>query len=162
MRRILAIFTASLLFCSGVANAAVTANSFVSPQTPHVGVQTFVQGTDAAGTFKTIYTGGTNGSKCSALIENNNDTVTHLLTIRVVHSATNVPIIAVTSTATGVGGSYATPTNILSPQNAPGLPLDMTGTPYIELDSGDTLQATFATSLTTSDQINFYAVCSDY
>ena len=41
-----------------VANAAVTPNSYVTPQTPNNGKVQFLQGTDSAGTDKTLYTGG--------------------------------------------------------------------------------------------------------
>ena len=39
-----------------VADAAVTPNSDVTPQTPNNGKVQFLQGTDSAGTYKTLYT----------------------------------------------------------------------------------------------------------
>jgi hypothetical protein len=44
----------------------------------------------------------------------------------------------------------------------PGLPVDSDGNPYIILVSGDTLQATFATALTSTDFVNIVAQCADF
>jgi hypothetical protein len=44
----------------------------------------------------------------------------------------------------------------------PGLPTDMNGNPYLMLNSGDSLKATFATAITTSDQIDLHSLCADF
>lgn len=145
------------------ADAAVTANSVVTAQTPNRGIVQFLQGTDSAGTYKTLYTGGANGSKCVAVWENNNDgSATHLITLEVVNSSVKYGGIAIT-TASNDGYANATPAkNLFSPANWPGLPVDSDGNPFIFLANGDTLQATFATAITSSDKINLNAVCSDF
>lgn len=54
------------------------------------------------------------------------------------------------------------PINLLSQANWPGLPLDSDGNPYLYLVSGDTLQCTYATALTTSDVLNVVFVGGDF
>ena len=84
------LFTAISWISIGItqANAATTPNSFVSPQTPNRGIVQFLQGTDNAGTYKTLYTAGANGSRCYGMLMNSNDTsTTHLVTVQIVNSA---------------------------------------------------------------------------
>lgn len=165
MMRILSFLAlaAALAFQIGVAEAAVTANSFVTPQTPNNGKVQFLQGTDSAGTYKTLYTAGSNGSRCYGLWSTNNDgSATHLITLQIVNNSVKYGGIALTSVESAGFANGAPAQNLLSSSVWPGLPIDQYGNPYIQLVSGDTLQATFATSLTTSDVINIVASCSDF
>lgn len=143
--------------------AAVTPNSAVTAQTPNRGIVQFLQGTDSAGTYKTLYTAGANGSLCKAIWETNNDgSATHLITLELVNSAVKYGGVAVT-TASNDGYANGTPAkNLMSSTNWPGLPLDSDGNPFLFIASGDTLQATFATALTASDKINLTSVCADF
>ena len=51
-------------------------------QTPKVTTQNFVQGTDSAGTYKTLYTAGANGSKIVACMLTSTDgSATHVVTL---------------------------------------------------------------------------------
>jgi hypothetical protein len=145
-------------------NAALTGNNYVVPQTPNIGAAQFVQGTDAAGTYKTIYTGATNGSKCFALMLNHDDqAVTHQVTIRIVHSATSYDIATYTTVlSAGASNTFGITANLMSLANWPGLATDVGGNSYIYLTNGDTLRATFATNLSSTDQINIIATCSDF
>lgn len=156
-------FALALLFLASPAFAAVTANSVVTAQTPTNGKAQFLQGTDSAGTYKTVYTAGTNGSKISALWMNNNDpSATHLVTCQIINTAVKYGGVALTSV---VSAGYATavpPQNLLTQAVWTGLPTDGNGNPYLTLVSGDTLQCTFATSITASDLINVFAIGSDY
>lgn len=164
MRRLLtAACAAALAFASGQALSAVTPNSIVTPQTPSRGVVQFLQGTDSAGTYKTLYTAGSNGSKCIAIWETNNDgSATHLITVEIVNSSVKYGGVAVT-TASNDGYANSTPAkNLMSTANWPGLPIDSDGNPFFFLASGDTLQATFATALTSSTKVNLVAICADY
>ena len=147
----------------GIAEAAVTPNSFVSPQTPNRGIVQFLQGTDTAGTYKTLYTAGANGSRCYGIWSTNNDaSATHLLTLQIVNGGVKYGGVAITSVESA-GFANATPAqNLTSATNWPGLPVDQYGNPYIQIVSGDTLQATFATNLTSTDLINIVASCSDF
>src|ERR1700727_2044141 len=71
VRKLLVI---AILICAAqFAHAATTPNSVVTAQTPNRGVVQFLQGTDSAGTYKTLYTAGANGSKCNAMWSTNND-----------------------------------------------------------------------------------------
>lgn len=143
--------------------AAVTPNSIITAQIPNRGIVQFLQGTDAAGTYKTLYTAGINGSKCFGMYETNNDgSATHLVTVQVVNGGVRYGGMAIT-TASNDGFANAAPAKaLMSNTNWPGLPIDGNGNPTIYLVSGDTLQATFATALTSSDLINIYVSCVDF
>ncbi len=132
-------------------------------QTPKLALVQFLQGTDNAGTYKTLYTGGSNGSKVIGMWENNNDpSATHLVTIQLVRSSVLYGGIAIT-TALNDGYANATPAkNLMSPSVWPGLPVDSDGNPYLLLQSGDLIQATFATAITSSDVINIAAIIADF
>jgi hypothetical protein len=72
---------------------AVT-NTPVFIQTPKITPQNFIQGTDVAGTFKTICTAGANGSKVTSIMLNTTDgTATHVITLSLVRSAVNYPLV---------------------------------------------------------------------
>jgi hypothetical protein len=163
LQRLIPAILVALLSAS-FANAATTPNSFVTPQVPNIGTVSFISGTDSAGTYKTIYTGGANGSKCFAMMLNHDDQgAAHLVTWRIVHSTIGYDI----GTYTTVSGSlpantFGSSINLMSATNWSGLPLDASGNPYIYLTNGDTLRATFATSLTSADQINIITFCTDF
>lgn len=162
IRRILAAALAAAL-CASSALAAVTPNSVVAPQTPNRGIVQFLQGTDSAGTYKTLYTGGTNGSKCTAVWETNNDgSTTHLITLEIVNSSVKYGGSAVTTASNDGYINGAPAKNLMAPSVWAGLPLDGDGNPYFFLANGDTLQATFATAITSSDKINLVAICVDF
>jgi hypothetical protein len=159
MKRIL-LLTAFLCL---PAFAAVTPNSIVTPQTPNRGIVQFLQGTDSAGTYKTLYTAGSNGSKCFGMYITSNDPTSHLITVQLVNGGVKY---GGTSNATGTtlpGFATGVPSiSIMSTTLWPGLPVDSDGNPYIILVSGDTLQATFATALTSTDFVNIVAQCADF
>ena len=142
---------------------ATTPNSVITAQTPNRGIVQFLQGTDSAGTYKTLYTAGTNGSRCNALWSTNDDaSATHLITVQIVNSTVKYGGVAITSVESAGFASAVPAQSLLSSVNWPGLPLDQYGNPYLQLVSGDTIQATFATNLTTSDVINLQASCQDF
>lgn len=145
------------------AQAATTPNSIVTPQTPNRGVVQFLQGTDNAGTYKTLYTAGANGSRCYGMLMNNNDTsTTHLVTVQIVNATVKYGGTALTTTLDAGFANSSTAQPLMSSSVWPGLPVDQYGNPYVQLVSGDTIQATFATTLTTSTLINMYTSCSDF
>jgi hypothetical protein len=159
----LLIWLVVFLFLGGSAMAAVTPNSIVTAQTPSRGIVQFLQPTDSAGTYKTLYTAGTNGSKCFGMWTTNNDpSATHLLTVQVVNGGVKFGGTALTtvSSAGFVNGTGAQV--LMSPAVWPGLPLDSDGNPFLALASGDTIQATFATALTATDLINLFVTCVDF
>jgi hypothetical protein len=160
---IVAASLAALIAGAAVALAAVTPNSIISAQTPNRGHVQFLQGTDSAGTYKTLYTAGANGSKCFGMWSTNNDgSATHLITVQIFNATVGYGGMAITSVESA-GYANATPAqNLTSPANWTGLPIDANGNPYISLVSGDTIQATYATTLTSSDYINITVNCLDY
>jgi hypothetical protein len=160
MRRLLSL---ALAFAAVPALAATTPNSIITAQTPNRGVVQFLQGTDTAGVYKTLYTAGANGSKCFALWESNDDgSATHLVNVQIVNNSVKYGGVAIT-TASNDGTAASTPAkNFLSPSVWPGLPTDGNGNPYILLVSGDTIQATFATALTSAKTVNLVATCVDF
>jgi hypothetical protein len=151
-----------LLF-GAAAQAATTANSIVTPQTPNRGILQFTH-SSTAGTYGTLYTAGSNGSKCYAVTSSNTDGTTHLLTLGLFNGGTQYSQVSVTSVANAGNANATAPQNLLSTAiwaNG-GLPQDSEGNYYFLLASGDTLQATFATTITASDFVNFYAICVDF
>lgn len=161
MKRVLAF--AFLLGLPVAAYATVTANSIITPQTVNRGIVQFLQGTDSAGTYKTLYTAGANGSRCNAMWTTNNDgSATHLLTVQIVNSTVKYGGTALTTVSSAGFANGTAPQNLLSPSIWPGLPVDSDGNPYIQLITGDTIQATFATNLTTSDLISIVVSCADF
>lgn len=148
----------------GFAQAAVTANSVVTAQTPSRGVVQFLQGTDVAGTYKTLYTAGASGSMVKGLIVTTNDpSAAHLVTCQVVNTAVKYGGVAVNVPVSSGFANAAPPVNLMAAGNWVGLPLDQNGNPYFQMNSGDTLQCTFATALTSTDVLNVVAaVTADY
>lgn len=144
--------------------ATTTPNSFISPQTPNRGIVQFLQGADSAGTYKTLYTAGANGSKCNGMYITSNDAATHTITIQLVNSAVKYGGVSINTGTTSPGFLNGAPAiNPLLSSNWPGLPVDQYGNPYIQMITGDTLQATFTTAITASPQvINIVATCSDF
>lgn len=162
MKRIL--FAVGLLLAGiGAAFAATTGNNFVTAQTPTRGVVQFLQGTDTAGTYKTLYTGGTNGSKCYGGYLTSNDPASHLVTLQVVNATIKYGGAALNTGTTLPGFANGVPAiAFMSASNWPGLPIDNSGNPFLFLATGDTLQATFATVLTASDFVNLHVTCADF
>lgn len=162
MNKILALAFALIMFASPVM-AVVTANSVVTAQTPNRGIVQFLQGTDVAGTYKTLYTAGANGSKVTALWATNNDaSATHVLTCQIVNTAVKYGGVTLLSIVNAGFLTAVPPQSMMTPAVWAGLPIDGNGNPYLTLASGDTLQCTFATALTAADVININAVVSDY
>jgi hypothetical protein len=143
--------------------AAVSPNSFVTPQTPNRGAVSFVGGTDAPFTYKTLYTAGANGSRCYGIFTSNTDSVTHVTYVELVTGGgITVNGVAVTPAASAGAATGVPPVNMMSPAVWPGLPVDQYGNPYIQLASGDVLKATYASTLTSATIISVYSSCSDF
>ena len=162
MKKILWLAVA-LGLCAAPVWAAVTPNSVVTAQTPSRGVVQFLQGTDTAGTYKTLYTAGTNGSKITGMFATSGDTAAaHLITCQIVNTAVKYGGVAVNVPLNSGMATGVPPVNLMNTANWPGLPLDGNGNPYFTLVSGDTLQCTYATALTAATFANVVAVAADY
>jgi hypothetical protein len=156
MRRLLVVALSAWLLV-GTALAAVTPNSTVFPQIPHVYRQRFVTA-DAAGTYKTLVTGGTNaGTRCNAIwVVTDDTTATHVLTFRITRGGLSFPGPTTLTNLTQV------PLSILNPTYWPGLPNDSDGNAVILLDPGDLLEVTYATAITAAKIIGLHAECWDF
>jgi hypothetical protein len=160
MRKLLSALIFTLW--GSAALAATTPNSFISPQTPNRGILQFTSAS-SAGTYVTLYTSGANGSRCYGMWLNASDATAHLVTLQIVNSTNKYGGVAITTGTTTPGFATGVPAlNLLSPANWPGLPVDQYGNPYIQLVSGDTLQATFAAAITAATFVNIVASCSDF
>lgn len=165
MQRIIRAFLAPLaiLAVAGTANAAVTANNPITLQLPTRGLVQFLQGTDVAGVYKTLFTAGADGSKCNGMWLTTDDaTATHLVTVELVNTAIKYGGTSITTT---LGAGYVTnvaAVDFMSNGAWPGLPTDSEGNPYLFMQSGDTLQATFATALTAGKKINLVVNCANF
>jgi len=157
------LLVAVVLFgAAGAARAALSPNSIVTAQTPNRGILQFTS-SSSAGTYATLYTAGTNGSICKAIWSDNSDgSATHLISVQVVNAGTKYGGVALTSVSNAGFANATPPQSLFSAATWPGLPLDQNGNPYLILVSGDTLQATFATAITASTQLDLHAVCSDF
>lgn len=151
----------ALLLLAAQPAIAATVNTPIFPQVPKTSQVCFVQGTDTAGTYKTLQVGDADGSKVVAIWAGTNDDVSHLLTVRHStsasdHCATNGTCGSGTAVTLAASAGYANGTpvvNVLATTNWPGLPADTDGNAFIYLSSASTtIEATFATAFSTAGE----------
>lgn len=143
---------------------ALSSNSVVLPQVPRVGLTHFTEGVDVAGTLKTIFTPGANGSKVGAILATSEDgTADHLVNMYLTRSAEdfllnakNVPM------ASGAGGSVPSVDMFGDTSLVQGLPLDADGQPYLFLEPDDLLKAKFTTALTAGKRLTLMVIGADF
>lgn len=129
-----------------------TPNSAIMVQTPKRGM---VQIANAdASALKTVATAGANGSKVSSLILSSSDTSARDVQWGVSRSGTFNPVATVTIPITAGQVSGTPPVDLFSSTNAPGLPVDNDGQPYILMESGDTLDIKALTTVTSTKLIS--------
>ena len=159
MKKIIALLALLPLLLAQPADAALTQNKVVTPQTPQREAAQFTH-SSTPGTYVTVYTAGANGSKVTGLFLTTNDTAaTHLVTCGIFNSATQYGSNSVTTVEPASGYNSI---DFMSFANWPGLPLDQYGNHTLNLVSGDTIQCTFATTITTSDFVQVTAIGFDY
>jgi hypothetical protein len=141
---------------------AVTANSIVTPQTPNRGIVRFVGTTDALATLKSLYVAGANGSKVLGACAVNAGATAHLVTLMVVNATTAYQANAISVAASAGNNGTVTPVSLMAAAVWPGLPVDSNGNPYLFLNSGDTLQAEYATAQLTTEILSLLCVASDF
>jgi hypothetical protein len=152
---------ALVLLRGGTADAAVTANSAITPQTPNRGIAQILNATStisiannaasASGTV-TVYTCGANGSKITGLIAGSTDTASAAVQILLVNSSKVYLLMTVTVAASSGNAAGTAPVNLWSTTNLPGLPVDTSGTPYLLCANGDTIVAGVQTTAVTSNK----------
>jgi hypothetical protein len=132
--------------------------SFVS--SPNVGVVQILNAD--ASNQKTVFTAGASGSKVSALMATSTDTSSRILQVSITRSATNYIIGSVTvPIAAGTDGVTAA-VDLLGSTLLPGVPTDNDGTHYILLKSGDTINISSTTTVTTAKTVSITAIGADF
>ena len=139
---------------------AVT-NTPIFPQTITNTVQTFKAADTSA--LKTIYTGGTNGSRVENGIITNTDTNPY--TIQVWITVATVPYLIATFTLAASAGNTAIAAsfNLITGLSGQGLlNLDSNGNPYLYLASGSTLQLNSTTTITALKTVSAFVQGEDF
>lgn len=139
-----------------------TPNSPVFAQTPNRGVLQFTHSSTAT-TYATAYTAGAKGSKIMGISMNNNDgSATHLVTCQIFNATVAYGGVALTSTESAGFASGTNGQSLLSATLFPGGFTDANGNYALLLVNGDTLQCTFATTITSSDVLNILVTAVDF
>lgn len=117
------------------------------------------------GTYSTLYTAAAGGSKCNALwVDNNDPSAAHNVNCVIVNNSNKYGGFAATTNTAGAATLFVQQ-NLL-PVTTAGIPpaeaLDNNQNPFIFLNNGDTLQCTWATNITSGDQIDLHADCCDF
>lgn len=138
---------------------ATQPNSLISVQVPK---RTFIQILPADTTgLKTLYTGGSNGSKIVAIIVTSSDTAARDVQVGVTNGGTFIPLGTVTVPITAGTIAATGGVDVLAACN--GLPVDNDGQAYIFLlSASDTLQVKSLTTVTTALALNFTAIGGDF
>jgi len=140
--------------------AAVTANSFITPQIPGVGTVQFTSGSPENSSV-TAYTAGANGARCNAAFATTDDTVAHFSFLQIFSTGGLRRIsIAVTVAAQTGQGTPSQP--LIGPSITTGLPVDQYGNQYITLAAGDVLKFAFDTPIGSGHFLWMSAMCDDY
>jgi hypothetical protein len=131
-------------------------------------ITSFVEGTDSAGTYKTVFTGGASGSKVLRVLVSTTDTVaTHLINLQYStstsdHCATATTCAPLATSSPDLGAAYIDDTG-LSTLDSDAQPADSDGNSfYFVNDDSDTLEVTFATALTAGTRINIIVFAVDF
>lgn len=136
-------------------------HSPVFVQTPGLGVVAFVNA-DAANAKKTIVTAGVNGSKVVSLTVASTDSSARIAQVWLTRSATSY-LLASLSVPITSGSDGTTPVvNLMNATIWPGLPVDNVAQRFFYLQSGDTLQISFTTQVTSAKEIDLAAVYSNF
>jgi hypothetical protein len=116
-----------------------------------------------ASNLKTIATGGTNGSKVSAIMVTSSDTSARDVTWGITTGGTFFPLGTVTIAITAGQVNSAPAVNLMDLSKTPGMPLDGDGNPFVFLSSAsDTLQIKSLTTVTAAKEIDITAIGGDF
>lgn len=117
---------------------------------------------DSANTKKTVVTAGSNGSKVVALLATSTDTSARAAQIWLTRSATSYLLGSVSVPAASGSDGTTAGINLLGVTLIPGLPVDNDGQVYLFLQSGDTLQVSFTTQVTSAKAVDVVCVSADF
>lgn len=131
-------------------------------QTPKITPAAFTNA-DSANTKKTIATAGSDGSKVVGINITSTETANaRVAQLWLTRSATsyllgsiNVPV------NSGFDGTVAA-VNAINQTIMPSLPIDNDGQPYLFLESGDTLQASFTTQIASGKEADVVAIFGNF
>jgi hypothetical protein len=144
------------------------ASAPIFPGNVRTQITSFVEGTDSAGTYKTVFTGGASGSKViRVLVSTTDTTATHLVNLQYStstsdHCATATTCAPLATSTPDLGAAYAVDTG-LSSLDSDAQPSDSDGNAfYFVNDDSDTLEVTFATALTAGTRINIIVFAVDF
>ena len=111
---------------------------------------------DAANTKKTIATAGASGSKVVGITISSTDSTLRVVQFWLTRSAVSYLISSVSVAAqAGFDGSTVNPIPLNSIQSS--LPVDNDGQRYFFLESGDTLQVSLTTQVTSAKEVDVFA-----
>lgn len=168
MHKLLRVWLACTLgLLPTLALAATVPNEPVYPRTPKRYMQRFVPA-DAAGTYKVVVTGNSTvgnviGTRCHALYVTSSDTATHAVTFRLNSTALGAsPFPGPIITTIAATASVQTPVNVFSSTVWPGLAPSSDGGFQLILEPSQTLEATYASTITAATIIGIHAECWDY
>lgn len=130
-------------------------------QTPKITPAAFTNA-DSANTKKTIGTAGTNGMKVVAVSIASTDTSARIAQLWLTRSATSYLLASYSVPITSGSDGSTVSANLLASYVWPGLPVDADGQPYLFLESGDTLQVSFTTQVTSGKEIDVVAVGANF
>lgn len=129
-------------------------------QTPKITPAAFTNA-DSANTKKTIHTAGTNGSKIVGVSATSTDTSNRTAQLWLTRSATSYLLGSfVVNTLAGTDGTN--PAMNLFSGFLMQLPADNDGQKYLFLESGDTLQVSFTTQVTSAKEIDVVAIGANF
>lgn len=132
----------------------------IYPQTVNVGVNTIAPADTQ--TYKTVATGGTNGTKIESLILSSTDTSARDVTINITRSAVNYQLAVISVPITAGTVDTVPSVDVLRNSMIPGLAYDSNGNKYLYLKSGDTLTINAPVTITTAKQITAVASGGDF
>jgi len=153
----LGVSLSALLAGMQIAEAAVTATP-VFVQTPNLGVAL-----SNGATAVTLYTGGTNGSKCSAgWVTNAQSATPYTLTLSIVRSSTTYAQETVNVPANSGNSTTQEAINLFSAANWVGLPIDSDGNPFFYLKGNGDVLSFVGGSAGASTFLAVSVVCADF
>jgi hypothetical protein len=133
----------------------------IYPQTINSSVVTILPADTT--TLKTLYTGGTNGSKVENIVVTNTDsTAAYVVQIYITISSTNYLIGTINVPLSSGNTTSAPGINVISNSNVGTFARDPNGNAYIYVANGAVLKVASTTTVTTAKALTFYAQGGDY
>ena len=133
--------------------------TIVTVQTPKITPAAFTN-SDSANTKKTIATAGASGSKVVAVNASSTDTSARVGQLWLTRSSTSYLLGSYSVPASAGSDGSTVSADLLS--LVPNLPRDNDGQKYLFLESGDTLQVSFTTQVTSAKEVDVQAIFGNF